>query len=93
MKQTIAISKAIAKIRSFNGQFFTVTFTKKDGSTRRMTARMGVRKAKGTGSYSHTKDTKRNNITVWDTAKAAYRAIPLDRVSNLRHGGVDYQIV
>ena len=92
--KTIAISKAITKIRSFNGQFFSVRFTKKDGTIRYMTCRMGVSKGvNGRGTYSHTADTTRNNITVWDTAKFAFRAIPLDRVISLRHAGLTYQIV
>jgi len=92
--QNLAIAKALPFLRNLNGQLFGAEFIKKDGTTRRMVARMNVQKAKGTGSYSHTADTTRNNITVYEMREGGrYRAIPLDRVIKLRAGGIEYQIV
>lgn len=87
----LAISKALDFIPK--NRIFSAVFIKKDGSVRHMVARRGVQRASGTGTYSHTRDTRRNNITVWDMAEGAYRAIPLDRVIKLRINGTDYAIV
>jgi len=92
--KNLAISKAVPFIKSTNGRFFSVQFTKKDGTTRKMTARTGVSKfVKGTGNYSHTRDTRRNTLTVWDAAKRDYRAVPLDRVQWIKIDGETYNIV
>lgn len=89
----IAQTKALDLIRSFGGTLFAATFVKKDGTVRNMVARMGVKKGvKGTGSYSHTKDLTRNNVTVFDFTKREFRAIPLDRVLVIRHAGQTYTI-
>jgi hypothetical protein len=89
--QKLALSKAIDFIP--RTRIFSATFTKQDGSTRVMVARRGVQRAKGTGTYSHTRDTRRNNLSVRDMQAGAYRAIPLDRTSKLRIDGIDYEIV
>ena len=93
--ENLAISKALPFLRSIKGRMFSATFTKKDGTIRRMTCRMSVSKGvKGTGNYSHTKDTRRNNVTVYEMAAGGrFRAIPLDRVISLRVDGTQYQIV
>ena len=92
--KTLAISKAIDFIRTTNGRFFSVSFIKKDGSTRNMTARLGVSKGiKGTGTYSHTGDSRRNNMTVWDAAKRNFRAVPLDRIIWIKIDGQEYAVV
>lgn len=91
MTNQLAISKAIDFIPK--NRIFSATFIKKDGSTRHMVARLGVNRVKGTGTYSHTADTRRSNITVWDMAAGAYRAIPLDRTISMRIDGIDYQLV
>ena len=90
---TIKKEKLQQFIAGLNGKFFTVTFTKKDGTQRRMTARTRVKKGiKGTGSYSHTGDITRSNITVFDTAKLAFRAVPLDRTSTIKARGTLYHV-
>jgi hypothetical protein len=89
---TIAPEKALDLLRSFHGHIFAADFIKKDGTVRRMVARMGVRKAKGTGTYSHTACLTRANATVFDMALGEYRAIPLDRVLAIRHAGETYII-
>lgn len=92
--EILAISKVIKFIHDTNGRFFSVSFIKKDGSARNMTARLGVRKGiKGTGTYSHTGDIHRNNMTVWDTAKRNFRTVPLDRIIWIKIDGQEYSVV
>lgn len=89
----IAQSKALDLLRSFNGRIFVAEFVKKNGDLRKMVARLGVNKAKGTGNYSHTRDLTRDNVTVYEMAnRGQYRAIPLDRVISIRHAGQTYSI-
>jgi len=88
----IAREKALSLLRGFRGKLFAATFIKKNGEIRNMVARMGVRRAKGTGTYSHTRDLTRSNVTVWDVQKGEYRAIPLDRVISIRNAGAEFTI-
>ena len=69
--KTINRSQIASFIESTGGKFFTVAFTKKDGSTRVMNARTGVTKhlKGGTATYSANPD----NIGVFDTVKGSYR--------------------
>ena len=91
--KTLSPVKAQSLINSFNGKLFTAEFIKKNGDYRKMLCRTGVSKGiKGTGSYSHTKDVTRSNITVYDFHKNNYRAIPLDRLIKLSHNGVTYSV-
>jgi hypothetical protein len=66
------------KILSTNGRFFSVKFIKADGSTRKMVARIGVKKhlRGGESTVSH----KDYLLTVFDVQKKAYRNINLDKV-------------
>ena len=91
---TLSRNKLQTFIQSLNGKFFTVQFTKKDGTLRYMTARTGVKKGvNGRGTYSHTRDVTRSNLTVWDTAKLAFRAVPLDRTHSIKANGQTFVIV
>lgn len=67
-----------------SGQFFTVVFTKKDGTERRMTARMGVKKHLKGGSkgyeYNHL-------LGVWDSAAMGYRTINLRTLKRITMRG------
>ena len=83
--------KAIEVIESSKGKIFSCTFIKKDGTKRKMIARLGVRKnLKGgkNGESSHN-----SLITVYDMAKGAYRMVNLQTLMTLRSGGRDYQII
>ena len=67
------------KILATNGKFFSVSFVKKDGTTRKMTARLGVKKdIKGVGLKFN--PTERNLIVVFDIHKKAYRMINLSTI-------------
>jgi hypothetical protein len=70
------------------GQFFTVTFRKKDKSLRTLTGRRGVKKhTKGVG-MAYDPD-ERGLITVWENRKDSkgadnYRMVSLDKVTKLK---------
>lgn len=67
------------KILATNGRFFSVSFIKKDGTTRKMTARLGVKKdIKGVGLKFN--PSERNLIVVFDIHKKAYRMINLSTI-------------
>jgi hypothetical protein len=64
------------QILATNGKFFSVSFIKKDGTTRKMTARLGVKKnLKGVGLKFN--PSEKNLIVVFDIHKKAYRMINL----------------
>jgi hypothetical protein len=67
------------QILATNGRFFSVSFIKKDGTERRMTARLGVKKnIKGVGLKFN--PSERNLIVVFDIHKKAYRMINLSTI-------------
>jgi len=67
------------QILATNGKFFSVSFIKKDGTERRMTARLGVKKdIKGVGLKFN--PSERNLIVVFDIHKKAYRMINLSTI-------------
>ena len=67
------------QILATNGRFFSVSFIKKDGSERRMTARLGVKKnIKGVGLKFNPSD--HNLMVVYDVHKRAYRMINLSTI-------------
>ena len=67
------------QILATNGKFFSVSFIKKDGTERKMTARLGVKKdIKGVGLKFN--PTERNLIVVFDIHKKAYRMINLSTI-------------
>lgn len=73
--------------RLVGNKFFTATFVKANGETRRMTARLGVRKyLRGTGASKQT----RGLVTVWDCGKQSYRSFHLSAVRSLRANGKIY---
>lgn len=67
------------QILATNGRFFSVSFIKKDGSERRMVARLGVKKnIKGVGLKFNPSD--HNLMVVYDVYKRAYRMINLSTI-------------
>lgn len=71
------------QILSKGNKIFSVTFIKKDGSTRRMVARLGVRKGvKGVGmSFS---PSEKNLMVVFDMHKRAFRMVNLETIVELK---------
>lgn len=73
-------------IAAANGQFFTVTFVKKNGDTRTMNCRSGV--VKHTKGGVSTLDSDKY-FTVYDVQQRGYRAINKDTIIGVRVGGVE----
>ena len=67
-------------------KFFTVTFIKNNGETRKLNGRLGVTKhlKGGTKSFS---DKDHNIITVFDLKKKAYRSFHIDTVIDIKFKG------
>jgi hypothetical protein len=68
------------------GNFFRACFIKKDGTTREMTARFGVKKHLKGGELTYT-PADYNYIVVFDIEKKAYRTINMDSLIFLRYNG------
>lgn len=91
--KTVSITSAqvAGLIASTRGKFFTVFFTKKDGTSRKMTARTGVTAKLRGGSTTYTSNPK--NIGCYEMAKKEYRCFNAERVTAIKFGGVIYKVV
>ncbi len=78
--------KLEAEIRKTNGKFFTVEFIKKDGTLRKLTGRLGVKKylTGGVSTVAH----KPEYITVYDVQNKGYRNVNLDTIKSFKCGAV-----
>lgn len=78
LNQKAQAVKSLIETVGSKGRCFTVHFTKKDGTLRKMNARLGVtRYLKNTGTRISTNP---NNIVVFDMQIQEYRTIPCDAV-------------
>jgi len=81
------IKKTYNKIQevSKNGKMFGVTFTKKDGSKRKMNCRLGVKKhlRGGKSTTAHIPEL----LTVYSLDAEGYRNVRLDTVHEVRGNG------
>jgi hypothetical protein len=66
------------------GNFFRACFIKKDGTTREITARFGVKKHLKGGELKYNPESY-NYIIVFDVEKKAYRTINMDKLIFLRY--------
>ena len=74
----------LEQIKKTNGLIFSVTFVKKDGTIRKMTARLGVKKdLKGVGLKFN--PSERSLVVVFDMHKRAYRMINLQTIITFKH--------
>lgn len=74
----------LEQIKKTNGKIFSVTFVKKDGTIRKMTARLGVKKdIKGVGLSFN--PTAKQLVVVFDMQKRAYRMINLQTIIQFKH--------
>jgi len=76
-------------IESTKGKFFTVTFVKKDGTIRTMTARTGVIKGV-TGQGLKFNPSERNLKVVWSCDAETFRMINLDTILGIKFNGKNY---
>ena len=75
--------KIAEMIKGTKGRFFSVSFVKKDGSIRNMTARLGVSKGiKGGGLKFNPSD--RDLMVVWAMDKENYRMINLKTIRAIK---------
>ena len=78
-------------IKGTKGKFFSVTFVKKDGSVRSMTARLGVKKGiKGVGLKFD--PAERDLMVVWATDRKSYRMVNLRTISSLKINGNTHSV-
>jgi hypothetical protein len=69
-----------------DGKIFSVEFVKKDGSLRKMNARLGVKKyVKGVGLSFN--PTEKNLLPVFDLQKEAYRMINASTIQRIKLNG------
>lgn len=83
--------KLVNLLKKSEGKIFTVTFTKKDGTTRVLNGRLGVQKyISGVGlSYD---PAKFNLLPVFDLQKDAYRMVNLKSIQQLSVGRERYTV-
>ena len=76
-------------INNTAGKFFTVTFIKKDGTIRTMTARTGVRKGV-TGTGLKFNPSERNLKVVWSCDAETFRMININTILSIKFKGKNY---
>lgn len=79
MKKENSIQQIIMDTK---GKFFTTTFIKKDGSTRKMTARLGVRKGVN-GKGLKFDPAEKDLLVVYEMSKDAHRMINLNTIQSI----------
>ena len=72
-----------------NGRIFSVTFIKKDGTTRRMSCRRGVKKGL-TGTGMRYNPMSKALLPVYDMQKRGYRMVNFDTVVSFDLNGEQY---
>jgi hypothetical protein len=88
------IDKATAKqlIKDTKGKFFTVTFIKKDGTTRVMNARLGVKAYLRGGELPYNPEEK-GLIPVYDVKTKDYRMINVNTITNVKIGDSNFNVM
>ncbi len=81
------MSKLSSIIDASNGKFVSVTFIKKDGSTRVLVGRLGVKKHLKGGVSTLDSD---KFITIYDTQNEGYRAINRETIQSVRIDGEEF---
>jgi len=87
------LSKEEIKLKIFEtrGQIFNASFTKKDGSTRVMNCRLGVKKYLRGGILNYDPN-EFNLICVFDMVKKGYRMINVNTLNSVSIKGEIYNI-
>ena len=89
--KTITSLEAYLKVKESEGKIFTIEFIKKDGSVRKMNARLGVKKGVTGVGLKFDPITKRL-LPVYDMQKLAYRMINLSTLKTITINGEKYDI-
>lgn len=80
------------KIKELVGsKIFSVTFTKKDGTLREMTCRVGVKKHLKGGELKYNPE-ELNYLTVFDMQAQDYRTININTLKKIKVDGVEYDL-
>lgn len=72
-------------------KIFSVEFTKKDGSLRKMVCRLGVKKHLKGGELGYDAEAL-NYLTVFDLQSEEYRTINVNTLKSITFEGVTYEI-
>jgi hypothetical protein len=78
-------------IKATKGKFFTATFIKKDGTVRRMNARLGVKAYLKGGTLPYDPEPK-GLIPVYDVQAKGYRMVNLNTLTDLKIGNDEYKV-
>jgi len=92
MTNRISKLEAYGKMKSSNGQVFSVTFVKKNGDVRKMNCRLGVTKHLKGGTLNYT-PIEKLLLSVFDMQKKAYRMVRLATMFALKISGQEYEVV
>ena len=90
--KTINKQEAKELIKESKGLIFSATFTKKDGTNRIMSARLGKRYTPTTGKAAPYKPEQYNLLPAYDMRKKAFRMINLNTLTNLSINNIKYII-
>ena len=87
----VKIRKSIARsmLENSEGTFVGLTFRKKDGTTRELNGRLGVRKGTKGGS---SRINPRDYIILYDVKNDGFRAVNLATLSQVRMRGFTYDL-
>lgn len=89
--RTISKQEAAQIIKNTKGKYFTVSFTKKDGTNRVMNARLGVKVYLKGGTLPYNPDEK-GLIPVFDAKTKGYRMININTINKLVVDRVEYDV-
>ena len=82
----------VKQLRELVGnKIFSVEFTKKDGSLRKMVCRLGVKKHLKGGELGYDAEAL-NYLTVFDLQSEEYRTINVNTLKSITFEGVTYEI-
>ena len=88
--ETIERMKLRRLINNSNGKFFTVDYTKKGGTLRTMTCRLGA--ASNLKGGTNTIDMKAHLEVAYEAVRQQYTIINLDTIFRIRIGGTYYKV-
>jgi len=83
--------KTMELIKATHGKIFSCEFIKKDGSLRKMVARLGV--AKNLKGGSNGAGEHNSLVTVYDMVAGAYRMVNLSTLTSLKVNGTYYEVI
>jgi hypothetical protein len=93
-KGNIMSSLTNAILSLTNGRFFTVVYTKKDGTIRKMNCRTGVKRyVKGVDVTSGHVSKRDDMLVVYDVKSNGYRTINRDTIIAIRYGKAEVAVL